>query len=102
MWMFIPVAPEQKFIEEIHIRRSDTDFKPSSSKKKRQKSKITAKEKMIITFLYVFIAAFVIMLGVYIVMSFLKHPNLDSISDYLKYFLSTLVGFFIGTNKERE
>jgi hypothetical protein len=111
--MFLPRKTEVQ-IEEI-VPKEHTNNKGIITIKKNKKieleectnehtnnkGSITIKEIVIVSFLYLLMASSVGTLILYLIMNFQQHPNAKDVLDIFKYVFSTLVGYFLGTNKER-
>lgn len=69
--------------------------------RKDQIENIPPKEKLIVVFLYLLMGSFGILLLVYLVLIILEHPNANEVFNFLMYVTTTLVGFFLGVNKNR-
>lgn len=103
-WMFITQSTKLKIVEETSLSSNvleEGDIERKESEEVVEELKISVKEKLITFFLYLLMAAFAVSLISFLVMSFLAHPNAERVGEYLKYFSATLVGYFLGTNKER-
>ncbi|HLC16980.1 MAG TPA: hypothetical protein VJL89_12225 [Thermodesulfovibrionia bacterium] len=68
---------------------------------KIEKGTLTIKEILIVSFLYLLMASSVITLILYLIMNYQHHSNAKDVLDIFKYVFSTLVGYFLGTNKEK-
>ena len=93
-WMFRPRSPKKKILEEIPSNKEGLENK--------LKPKPSAKEKMIVTFLWFLMAACGISFITYVIMICFNHQNSEKVFIIFSSTLSSLIGYFLGTNKERE
>ena len=63
------------------------------------KASSTEKERAIVVFLYVLIGSFALSLLLYFVMLLFELPGAEKVSKVFSYLSTTLIGYFLGTNK---
>jgi len=92
-YMFFPLKSKNQ-IEYDYTKKPIEEIPP--------KGKYRTKEILIISVVYLLIAGVVGSLTVYLFMIYQDKSNSDKALQALTYFLSPLLGYILGTNKEHE
>jgi uncharacterized membrane protein (DUF106 family) len=92
---------KERIVEEIMEERKEPEKKPQNDMQYLpQKPKISIKEKTIVAFLWLIISICGISFLLSVILHILKHEATAEISKIFSYSFSTLIGYFLGTNKE--
>ena len=92
------IIKREYFVPIIKYRHADI-VEEITEKAHNDGIKIFAKEVVVVIFLYVLIASFLILVGAYIYMASIDSPGADGIKDMIQYCGAALGGYLFGVNK---
>lgn len=105
-WMFVPkpppAPPQKQNFEEVRVEeiKKERGRKKRRIKKKRE-AKISSKEKMIVAFLRFLMLICGLSFAASVILLILSHSAAKEILVIFSSTLSSLIGYFLGTNKQQ-
>ena len=95
-WMFKPLPPKEMEVDEIVIEKANV-VKEADVKEIPP----SPKERLIVHFIYFLMGISTLSLLTYLLMLILKIQGKGDVLNVFFFTLSPLIGYFLGTNKER-
>jgi hypothetical protein len=102
-WMFKALPAEQMVLEEILVEEipSNESIEKEKEQEKPRSISPSLKDRMIVYLVFFLLGVSTLTLVIYIVMLLFNFQNEGKVLNIFFFTLSPLIGYFLGTNKER-